>query len=172
MHVQGFQRPGKAEECSSRVTTANIYAGAKSARLAHITVDAQNSKLGGNESSVGGKYFPNNMQAASIYFGKGLYENSLTTQVGMDGGQLKMGIRSTSMQSYYWCIFDNFRLFYFGSLTPNEVDGIITPIITYETATKQGIYSLDGQKLRDKASQLRELPAGIYIINGKKVVTH
>ena len=42
--------------------------------------------------------------------------------------------------------------------------GIITPIITYETATKQGIYSLDGQKLRDKASQLRELPAGLHLL--------
>ena len=172
MRVLGFQRPGKAEECSSRTTTAYIYAGAKNARINHITVDAQNSKLGGSESYAGGKYFPNNMQAASIYFGKGLYENSLTTEVGMDGGQLKMGIRSTSMPSYYWCIFDSFRLLYFGSLTPKEVDGICLPIITHEPAARKGIYSLDGQKLRDKASQLRELPAGIYIINGKKVVTH
>lgn len=170
MHVQGFQRPGKAEECGSRVTTALVYAGAKSARINHITVDAQNTKLGGSESYAGGKYFPNNMQAASIYFGKGYYDNSLTTQVGMDGGQLKLGIRATSMPGYYWCIFDNFRLLYFGSLTPDEVDGITTPIIAHEATAHTGIYSLDGQKLRDKASQLRELPAGIYIIDGKKAV--
>ena len=172
MRVQGFQRPGKAEECTGRQTTAFVYAGGKNGRIAHITVDAQSSKLGGSESAVGGKYFPNNMQAASIYFNKGLYENSITTEVGVDGGQLKLGLRSTSMPGYYWCIFDNFRLLYFGSLTPNEVDGILTPIITHETTARKGIYSLDGQKLREKASQLNELPSGIYIINGKKVVTH
>ena len=49
---------------------------------------------------------------------------------------------------------------------------ILTPIITHETTARKGIYSLDGQKLREKASQLNELPSGIYIINGKKVVTH
>ena len=70
--AQGFQRPGRASECSSKTVTAFIYAGLKSTRLAHITSDAQTSKLGGNESSVGGKYFPNDMEAASIYFDKGL----------------------------------------------------------------------------------------------------
>ena len=170
MRVQAFQRPGRAEECTSKTTTALVYAGDKTVRMAHITANAQTAKLGGSESYVGGKYFPNNMQAASIYFGKGFYENSVTTQVGVDGGTIKMGLRCTSMPSYYWCIFDNFRLHYFGSLTPNEVDGISIPIITLETTTRQGIYSLDGQKLRDRASEIIELPAGIYIVNGKKVV--
>ena len=164
-----FQRPGKAEECTGRPTTAFIYAGDKSANLAHITSDAQSTKQGGNESYVGGKYFPNNMQAASIYFGKGLYENRLTTSVANDGGSLKVGIRSNSMPGYYWVIFDNFRLCYFGSLTPEAVDGISTPTAT-STFTKKGIYSLDGRLLAPDASLLPTLPSGIYIVDGKKVV--
>ena len=172
MRVQGFQRPGKAEECSSRLATAYVYAGVKSARIAHITSDGQNAKLGGSESYVAGKYFPNNMQAAGIYFAKGLYENSVTTEVGSDGGQLKIGLRATSMPSYYWCIFDNFRLHYFGSLTPDEVDGISSPIADREVIARSGIYRLDGQKLRDDADTLDELPAGVYIVNGKKLVIH
>ena len=43
--------------------------------------------------------------------------------------------------------------------------GINTP--TIDTAAKQGIYTLSGAKLGDK---VEDLPKGIYIINGKKVV--
>ncbi len=169
VRVQGFQRPGRAEECSSRQTTAYVYGGAKSQRLAHITTDAQSTKQGGNESSVGGKYFPNNMQAASIYFTRGYYDNSVTTSVGMDGGELKLGIRCSSMPSYYWCIFDNFRLCYYGSLTPSEVDGIITPTTIGRTIPRPGIFTLDGRKIDDNI-HLEQLPAGIYIVDGQKTV--
>ena len=168
LRCNAFQRPGKAEECTSRATTAFIYAGDRSEHLAHVTSDAQTTKQGGNESYVGGKYFPNNMQAASIYFNKGLYENRLTTSVGTDFSSLKVGLRSSSMSSYYWVIFDNFRLCYFGSLSPEEVDGISTPITT--TMQKKGVYSIDGRLVAPDASHLPSLPAGIYIIDGKKVV--
>ena len=43
--------------------------------------------------------------------------------------------------------------------------GINTP--TIDTATKQGIYTLSGVKLN---GEVEDLPKGIYIINGKKVV--
>ena len=38
----------------------------------------------------------------------------------------------------------------------------------YPNAVKNGTYTLTGIKLSDKA--LKNLPAGVYIINGKKVV--
>ncbi len=170
VRVQAFQRPGKAEECSTHLTTAYLYANAKNQRIAHITSDAQTTKQGGNESTAGGKYFPNNMQAASIYFGKGYYENRISVPVAYDGGQLKFGLRSSSMSSYYWCIFDNFRLCYYGSKTADEVDGIATPAIIEHRDTKaDGIYTIDGRKLFDDSRQADRLPAGLYIINGQKV---
>ena len=43
--------------------------------------------------------------------------------------------------------------------------GIDTP--TIDTAAKQGIYTLSGAKLGGK---VEDLPKGIYIVNGKKVV--
>ena len=168
LRCNAFQRPGKAEECTNRQTTAYIYAGTKSERLAHITSGAQDTKQGGSESFVGGKYFPNNMQAASIYFNKGLYENRVTTAISTDGGQLKVGLRCTSMPNYYWVIFDNFRLCYYGSVSPDDVDGINSPTATLEPEGKQGIYSIDGRKISDDTNGTHQLPAGIYIINGKK----
>ena len=62
------------------------------------------------------------MEAASIYFGKGLYENQVTTSLLTDRGQLTMGIRGTNHDAFHWCIFDHFRLHYFGSLNPQWVD--------------------------------------------------
>ena len=44
-------------------------------------------------------------------------------------------------------------------------DGINTP--TIDTATKQGIYTLNGVKL---SGEMKDLPKGVYIVNGKKVV--
>lgn len=37
-------------------------------------------------------------------------------------------------------------------------------------AAKQGVYTLGGQKVKEQAEDLQDLPQGIYIINGKKVV--
>ena len=117
-----FQRPGWFETCANTAVKAYIYAGSDSRLLAHITDDAQATRLGGSESYAGGKYFPNDMEAASIYFGKGLYENHVTTSLATDRGQLKMGIRGSNSSSYHWCIFDNFRLHYFGSQSPTFID--------------------------------------------------
>ena len=58
-----------------------------------------------------------------------------------------------------------------GKIVKSEVvitrgaDGINTP--TIDTATKQGIYTLSGVKL---SGEMKDLPKGVYIVNGKKVV--
>ena len=131
---------------------------------------AQQSKLGGNESSVNGLYIPNNMEAASKYFSKGLYESQVTTKLTTNGGQLKVGLISTSMSGYYWVIFDNFRLCFFGSLSPEEVEGIMPIQIQDNSVVRSGVYSLDGRKLLPTTDGLDNLPRGLYVVNGKAVV--
>lgn len=165
--VQGFQRPGSSSTAYNDYTAgtnkvnAYLYAGSKNEKLAHIASEAQTRKLGGSESTVGGnRYIPNDMKSASIYFAKGLYENSLA--VSSSAGQLKIGLRCTSMPSSYWCIFDNFRLHYFGSLSPEELTAIASPTAT---AADDVIYTLDGRRL---VTDRRLLRPGLYIINGKK----
>ena len=120
--VQAFQRPGKAEECSGNSVTTSVYAGGASQMVAHAVSDAQTTKLGGNESEVNGKYIPNNMEAASKYFSKGLYQNRVEIKLPTDDGNLEVGLRCTSSSGYYWTIFDNFRLYYKGNVGVNPGD--------------------------------------------------
>ncbi len=90
-------------------------------KIAHIASDAQTSSSYGG-ANVGGKYIPNTMQTARKYFDNGLYENVLTANVSQNDASLKLGLRSTSMPSAYWCIFDNFRLYYYGNVAGNDFD--------------------------------------------------
>ena len=173
MRVQGYQRPGKSADAYTAYTTsgnakvtAYLYAGTSQTKLKHICADAQSKKLGGTEVEVATNlYIPNNMEAASKYFKKGLYENEVAGKVATDGGSLKIGIRSTSMPSNYWAIFDNFRLHFFGSTDITAIRDINVP-----SAKSHHIYSLDGRIVRSNATTTEGLRQGIYIIGGKKVI--
>ena len=106
------------------------------------------------------------MQAASGYFKKGYYENAVFGVVASDGGSLKVGIKSTSMPSSYWVIFDNFRLLFYGDIDSETiVTGIQTPVLSQSPAS-QYIYTLDGRRISGD-TQLRP---GIYVKNGKKII--
>ena len=134
---QGFQRPGAATTVYNNYTagrnnvTTYVYAGNNEKAIMNIAAEAQTSKTGGSESTVGGnKYVPNNMQAASLYFAKGLYNNDVCGRVGTNGGSLKVGIKCTSSSDSYWSIFDNFNLYYYGDLTIQlDETTVNTPIV-------------------------------------------
>lgn len=175
--AKAFQRPGTAAASYSDFAagtdrvTAYLYAGSDREKLMHIAACAQDTKLGGAESSVGsGKYMPNDMQAASIYFAKGLYENSVTATVDSDGSNMKVGISSSSMPSYYWCIFDDFRLYFYGSMPRETVTSIETVEAVSKAPSSANIYTIDGRLVRKASEGTAGLPKGIYIIGGKKVV--
>jgi hypothetical protein len=170
--AQGFQRPGtsaasyKDYRAGTNRVNALIYAGTATARLAHICDTILSRKIGqGNESTLAsGKYVPNDMQSASAYFKRGLYENRVLAAVDTNGGSLRVGIKSTSMPSSYWAIFDNFRLYYYGTMTADDVTAVKALHPSSFTPHSSQVYDLQGRKLN---SQLKK---GIYIINGKKVV--
>mgnify|MGYP002852761001 FL=1 len=168
MRVQGFQRPGSSTNAyndyaaGKNNVSAYAYAGATSNLMAHIASDAQQRSIGGAESQVGnGLYMPNNMQAASLYFARGLYENSVTTRLDEPDGQLKIGLRSSSMPDYYWCIFDNVRLYYYGQATVDDVQGVST-VMAVDAQTPV-YYDLQGRRVEHPMS-------GIYVSGGRKVV--
>ena len=177
--AQGFQRPGTSEDAYNNYVagtssvSANLYIIAKVQKIAHIASAAQEQKLGGSEASVGsGLYIPSNMEAASLYFAQGLYDNAVATTT-TSRRDIKVGIRCNNAPTNYWTIFDNFRLYYYGNIPADEVNGIekiTTPEVKPLFAVPTDIYSIVGTKVRTNATSLKGLPAGIYIVGGRKVI--
>lgn len=178
--VQGFQRPGSSANSYSDYIAGNnkvvalLYGGSKTEKIKHIAEDAQTKKIHSSDVAVGGSYYiPNNMEASSLYFAKGLYENSVTIEQTATGN-LKLGLRNTSAAENYWTIFDNFRLYYYGNMSENDVNTIQSPILpeSNEVLFSQpaDIYNIVGVRVRTQASSLEGLPRGIYIIKGHKVI--
>ena len=168
--VQAFQRPGSAADAYTAYNSDNdnvtvfLYGATKAKKIKQICAEMQTRKLGGNESTIGGnKYVPNNMEAASIYFKKGLYQNRVTTSVATKGGQLKMGLRTTKMDNSYWAIFDNFQLYYFGDVDPDNPTGIVEHQVKQQTADTW--FDMQGRRIQQLPTR-----SGLYIIGGRKVI--
>ena len=167
LRVQAFQRPGSATNTYTDFVTngtdnvnANIYLKTKSQKVKNIWADAQSRSLGGSTSNSGGKYVPNNMQAAGKWFAAGWYENNVLVKT-TTAATMKFGIRGTVSNSYYWTCFDNFRLFYYGDYTIDDVTPV-EDILNTEPSVRSQYYDLSGRRVTRPTS-------GIYIVNGKKV---
>lgn len=165
--MQGFQRPGGYTDAyndwaaGNNKVNAMLYVGSKTQKIAHIADCASTTKLHADDKQVGGKYYvPNTMVSASKYFAKGLYDNSVFATT--TSASFSVGLRSTSMPTSYWCIFDNFRLQYFGGLTEDQ---IVTGIkeMDVEPTDHQRVFDLQGRRIMQPAK-------GLYIINGKKTI--
>ena len=174
LKVQAFQRPGTSEgsytdfASGKNNVTAYAYVNTTMKKIQHIAEGAQKRQLGGTEKAVGNDlYIPNDMKAASIYFDRNYYDNEVTMQLAAKA-PLSVGLRSSVMNDSYWCMFDNFRLYFYGALTPDEVDAIAS-VAADSLDQPADVYSIDGRLLHRKASAT-SLPKGIYIIGSKKVV--
>lgn len=161
--VQGFQRPGPYTSAAGVSVNALVIAGNKSVRMAHIVSDAQPSQVGiGDEKTMDGKYVPDNMEAASAYFERGLYENRVLTTVANNGGQLKLWIKCQGMQSGYWVIFDNFRLYFYGGVSIDDVTSV-GAVKEVPAVIDNTYYDLQGRRVDTPRK-------GLYLLNGKKVI--
>lgn len=166
--AQGFQRPGSSSNSyndfinGTNNVNAVIYSANKTNLLAHIASEVQSTKLGGSEVTVGGnKYMPNDMNSASKYFSKALYENEVISSVANDDGNLRIGIKSTSMPSSYWVIFDNFRLYFYGSMSEDQIAQNIPSVVKAQPTPLY--YNLQGCQVKHPAK-------GIYLREGKKII--
>lgn len=176
--AQAFQRPGSSTDAyaayfkGTNNVSAHLYAANESTKVQHIGTEAQAKKIGGSEASVGSpvRYIPDNMEAASRYFSKDLYQNEVLTELSKQGN-LKVGIKCTSSANSYWTIFDNFHLYYYGTLSIDTITDIYE-ISAEENAVRknaEGIYTIHGQFIRKDTQNLNDLQPGVYIVNGDKV---
>lgn len=172
LRTKGFNRPGTYTDSyadyqkGKNSVVAYLYAGTANTKLCHLAEGASKSRLHSDDMSVSSPagYVPNTMASSAAYFTKGYYENSLLFNQ-TKAADLKIGIRQTSSASYYWTIFDNFRLYYYGSMSIDDVTSI-EQVVT-EGMAPTAVYNLYGQKVGDS---LEGLPSGFYICNGKKIL--
>jgi penicillin V acylase-like amidase (Ntn superfamily) len=109
-------------------------------------------------------YVPNTMASAAKYFEKGRYENVLLFSLEKVT-DLPIGIKLTTSATSYWTVIDNFRLYYYGSMSEDTVMDITNTEVD-NTETNTAVYNLHGQKVSDS---LDTLPRGLYISGGKKI---
>ena len=179
--AKAFQRPGAYTTAYNAFNNgrdnvkALLYANDSTKKLCNIAIGARTTRLHADDVTVGSptRYIPNTIASAAAYLQYSTYENEVITTLAECGDDLKIGIRCSSASTNYWTAFDDFRLYYYGKLTPE----IVTEIDLVEMDGERGgvdrqelnigVYNLQGVKV---AESIDGLSQGIYIINKKKVV--
>ena len=143
------------------------YNTATTARNARLYAGNQNVQL--MRIGTGGFAKPANSQfGACQAFSRGDYDDNTVT-VTVTDGTLRIGVRSTTSTGKDWTCFDHFRLTYLGDPTRTGIKAANEE----QQTTSHGIYDLLGRKLSDKAlPRYGKEKAGLYIVNGRKVVTN
>ena len=177
LRAYAFQRPGAYGSVlapynkGTAKVTSSLYINKTAAPIKHICDDRQAKALytgdGYDQKLADNTYIPNTMTGASKYFAKGLYDSSVSATLDTAGNSLRVGIKCTSAPNYYWTMFDHFRLYFYGG------NGAVVAVKELCDNTQQaplGVYNLKGIAVRRGTNDTTGLPAGIYIVGGKKFV--
>ena len=111
--------------------------------------------------------YPDNLAAASEALNSDdRYSNSLSFVLPSEQHALRLGIRKQQTVDADWVAYDHFQLRYLGSGTG------IQDLHPSAHGDHQAVYDLMGRRLPNLSVQeLNKLPAGIYIIGGKKYIS-
>ena len=130
LSVQAFCRPGDNGNAESGAyydytqnisnITAELYVNSDASTIGNIYSYKDNTsgaKVVGNDYhcniSPDDYWVPNNMKGAGLYFKDGAYNTTVAALV--EDGNLRIGFREENKKTNQWVIFDNFRLYYYGS---------------------------------------------------------
>lgn len=175
MKVQAFQRPGSytdvynAYSSGTDGVTVKIWLQSTTygSKLIKNLMADRSAKLlhSGDKQMVDGTYVPDNMASAAVHFTQGALDNEVTSYIP-ETGDLNLYLRGTNSLSSSWTCLDNFRLYYYGPLTLDDITAVKNIETQADTVTATSVYSLDGRLM---GSGLHSLPAGVYIQNHKKI---
>ena len=180
LRAQAFQRPGETQAAYSKYAagtekiTTSLYINNTSVPVKSLYDDRQPRQLytgdGADIKLPDNTYVPCVMKAAATYFKKGLYDNIVNADITTSNATLRIGIRCTSAPTWHWSFFDNFRLYFYGS--NDIVVGTGAPQMNNEELimNKEPIYNLNGQRIHPSSVSTHQLPKGIYIVGGRKIL--
>ena len=174
---QGFYRQGnignahlrhiQGTEQQAEVYAATVPAGATTRYTDCAAVAMHSIYMDGVPYTFDPYTYPDNVATAQEAFANGHYRQTLEFSV-TGTADLRLGLRNFTPTVYDWACVDNFSLYYVGP----EGDGI--EAIGQAEASAQGasgtdaLYDLGGRRIVRGAAD--QLPKGIYIRNGKKIV--
>ena len=125
--ADAFQRPGSNEDVYSAYSNgtdnvnAVIYVNSSSQIIKNVMSAQQNSSISNGEyTTAGNTYVPNNMESGSAYLNRNKYNNVLEGEFA--AGDLRIGLRGTVSNTYYWTMADNFKLYFMGA------DGVVVSL--------------------------------------------
>ena len=172
LRVQAFNRPGETSavyadyQNGKNNAVAYLYAGLSEVKVCHLAEGASSTKLHNDDYAVASRtYVPITMASSAAHFAKGYYDNSLLFNLAA-ATNLQLGIRQSTSATYYWTIFDNFRLHYYGSMSIDSITDVEDMVVDDAEACS-AVYNMHGQKV---GGSLDGLPKGLYICNGKKIM--
>ncbi len=180
LKAQAFNRPGETQSVYTAYQNGNnnsvayLYMNNATKQVCHLAEGARRARLHSDDLAVTSpdRYVPCTIASATTYFKKGYYQNELVATFDAPS-DMKIGIRQSTSASLYWTMFDNFKLYYYGSYTSDDLTGIHDVLVDNNMplfAQPADIYSVSGALVRKAATSLEGLEKGVYIINRKKVV--
>lgn len=117
-----------------------------------------------SDGEINGWYAPDGTTPTVIWFDDGRYLNTLRFTVSEEGGSVTIGLEKNEILPNDYEVVGAWHLYYLGDATR------IQPLLEEKAADgthSRGIFNLQGMQLR---GAIETLPAGIYIVDGRKVV--
>lgn len=125
IHAQAYYRAGgnasayEAHNNGTENITAFLYANNEQQPIVSVYSASSTENVASNCWNAGSwrdpKYFPDGMASGSQFFSMGHYEN--TIEVTVTDNKLRFGIKNENYINSNWCMLDNFRMEYYGTIT-------------------------------------------------------
>ncbi len=152
LSVQAFYRIGENSQCyrnyqnGTEDIPAVMYAGNTQQKLVSVFSEPSEQDVNGawgagNGWWGGAPYFPNTMESARVWFDNDKYWNTMEFE---SDGNFRIGLKTDTYQGNNWCIFDNFKLEYYGDyikVTDISVSLPSTSLVVGQTAQATAIVS-------------------------------
>lgn len=96
--------------------TAFFYANDVTQPVKSIYAEPSTEYVRGSWTNDNASYYPNNMESGATFFAMGHYLNQMEVEMNAPGS-LTFGLRCEEFYNDMWCMMDNFKLEYYGTLT-------------------------------------------------------
>ncbi|MBR1755448.1 MAG: tyrosine-protein phosphatase [Bacteroidaceae bacterium] len=164
--LNALYRQGSNADCSALgaqgYELSNAYVSLRSASDAEA--DAYTAQIPSWYSDAAAADNPNTTDQAKALMDAGKYAVELYAYID-ESCQATITIHVPNYIAYGWCLFNNFRL-----TALSDTDDAIGSIREDTALGQEAAYDLAGRKLADRPSSVSNLPHGVYILNGRKIL--